>query len=239
MVVRYKQEAIIEDVPSRVIQGFTGSGMIASLALYRLFDLFDFKHVGFFSFDKIPPVAAVRDGIATHPLRVYASAQLGFAVVCDVPLPEAAVPVAVDELIRWYGEQSIKEIIILAGAPSGREITDEEVKIRTIQNGLPMPMGDISKLTIMKKGATYGSVALTLLKSKEAEIPSIAIIAECIPNIPDYGAVASLLAQLADYLDVTVDTKELTSNAYELRKKLTNSVPGLDGNGTQDSTSYT
>ena len=237
MVVHYQQD--VSDIPSRVLQGFTGSGMVASLALYHLFDVFNFKQIGYVSLNEMPPVAAVKDGVAMHPLRIYASPKLGYAIVCDVPLPEAAVPLAVDELITWYSERSIKEIITVGGLPSGREIMEDDVNVQAVLNGIELPFGDTSKLPIMHKGATYGSIALTLLKSKEARIPCVAFLAECIPNIPDYGATVSLLQQLAEYLDLPVDTEELSKSASELRSKLMDDIPHLNGNGSPDSGSYT
>ena len=237
MPVHYLQD--VSGVPNRVIQGFTGSGMVASLALYHLFDAFQFTQIGYLTFDELPAMAVVKEGTIMHPVRIYASDTMGYAVVCDIPLPEDVVPLAVDELLDWYQQKGIEQVIVIGGLPTGREIKDEKVKVKTVLNGIEMPYGDHSKLSLMEKGGTYGSIALTLLRTKEMRIPAMALLAECIPNVPDYGAAVALLENLAAFLSLEIDTEDLTKNASELKKKLLDEIPRMNGNSSNTSSSYT
>ena len=237
-------EEKLENIPKIVIQSFAGSGMVASIVAYHLFDNMDGDVVGFVSLENANSVSIVKNGVAQHQIKIIASEIFGFGVICDIPLPDGSITQIVRSLMEWYQKMSIDEVIVVGGLPTGRKLSNVVINLRVVTNGfheIEEKVKDYEKLEKykMRKGIVQGTIAASLLVGKERKIPTIAILAECIPNVADYGAAEAIMAELEGYLDVDVDMEMLHREAQELRDNIRERANPDEGEDETRYESYT
>jgi predicted ATP-grasp superfamily ATP-dependent carboligase len=204
----------------KLIQLFNGSGMIGSVIGSFLVDQFHMKYKGYFSSRLIPAYAVIKDGIPDNPVRLFENEDF-LLLLCDVSLSKNDVSPFVVQLYDWYDENEISEVIIFGGVPLENKI--ERVTIPTYVTYVGTEMGKLvadKNLPLKEKGSIFGSIAVSQLESVKRKKQSLAILAECIPFIPDYAAAAKIVEVFNKTFDLDLATDTLWEEFESLKEQL-------------------
>ncbi len=237
IIIRETEELRLEGKP--VIQAFTGSGMVASIASYHLIDELNLKEKGYIQVKRIPTLTTVKDGVIQQPIRLYESNDLGL-VLCDITIPQEVLGEVIEKLMSWYQSKKPSIVVIIGGLPTNRRGRGGPAEYYCIFNEEAIrEQIEKKNLNFMPKGAVYGSIALSLLEATNHDIPCLAILGECIATVPDYSATLTVLNALNKVLDLKMSTDKLNKSATQLDEKIMSQIIELEEESKRKSDSDT
>jgi uncharacterized protein len=204
----------------KLIQLFNGSGMIGSITGSFLIDHFKMNYRGYFSSPLIPAYAIVKDGKPDNPVRLFES-ETFLLFLCDVSLSKHDVKPFVTQIYNWYEANEISEVIIFGGIPLENKIERVSIPAYVTYVGTEMENLVIEKnLPIKESGSIFGSIATSQLESVRRKKQSLAILAECIPFIPDYAAAAKIVELFNKAFGLDIETTKLWEEFESLKEQL-------------------
>jgi len=217
----------------KLIQLFNGSGMIGSITGSFLVEQFHMNYRGYFSSSFIPAFAVVKDGKPDNPVRLFENDSF-LMLLCEVSLSKTDVLPFVTQIYDWYDANDISEVIIFGGIPLENKI--ERVSIPTYVTYVGSEMDKLvleKNLPLKESGSIFGSIAASQLESIKRKRQSLAILAECVPFIPDYAAAAKIVEIFNKIFDLNIETSKLWEEFESLKEQL-ELVKRIQTNGIAD-----
>lgn len=211
-----------------IVQAFTGSGMVASIAAHHLIEDLGLKEKGYVQLKGIPPLVTVKDGRIQQPIRLYESNDVGL-LMCETTIPQELIEDVINQLMCWYKSKDPSWVVVIGGLPTNRRSKGGPPEYHCICNDQTVcDQIENKNLKIMENGAVYGSIAQSLLEATIQGMPCLAILGECIATIPDYSATLVVLEALAKSLNLTISTEKLNKSASQLNEKIMSQLIDLE-----------
>jgi predicted ATP-grasp superfamily ATP-dependent carboligase len=226
VVIREIEELQLTGKP--IVQAFTGSGMVASIAAHHLVEDLGLKEMGYVQLKGIPPLVTVKDGRIQQPIRLYESSEIGL-LMCETTIPQELIEDVINQLMGWYKSKDLSRVVVIGGLPTNRRNKGGSPDYYCVCNDQTV-CDDVENknLRLMENGAVYGSIAQSLLEAKIQGIPCLAILGECIATIPDYSATLVVLEALAKSLNLKISTEKLNKSASQLNEKIMSQLIDLE-----------
>ncbi|MDH5404197.1 MAG: PAC2 family protein [Candidatus Heimdallarchaeota archaeon] len=214
-------ETIEMDNSSKVIiQAFTGSGLVASIASHQLIYQLNMIEKGYISSPLIPSLGIVRNGLIQRPIRLYENKDY-ILLLSEVGIPHENLNEFIENLFNWYLSMEPIAIVIIGALPTGRSANAIDLRYKIVASDDETRLQLESKgVNIMPQGAVYGSVALSLLEASKYKLSSYAILPDCVATVPDYLAAKKVLQILSITLNTKIDFSIFETNIEELKLHL-------------------
>lgn len=210
-----------------LVDGFPGYGLVGTIAGNYLVDKLKMEFIGYIESKYFPPVSAIHDGKPMPPLRIYKSTKHKLVVfISEFMFPKQMIYTMAETMYKWCEKNKVKKIVSMGGI-SIRGLQDEVFGLSSDSKELKK-LGDSGVIPI-KEGATTGINALLLIKaSMRGKIPVVSLLAESKPDFVDPLGAALVLTALSDYLNISVDTKELIKEAAIIENKLKDAISSAE-----------
>lgn len=202
-----------------MLQAFTGSGLVASIVSHHLINKLNFMEVGYVKSSLIPSIGLVRNGVIQRPVRIFESSKY-VLLLSEISIPQDNLEPLIENLVGWYIEQDIANVVVLGALPTGRKIDASDITITAASSDSRTVEYLKSKGVYINSSAIYGSVAITLLEASECDLSAYAILPNCIASLPDYQASIILIETLNKLLDENIPISPLENSAAELKEHL-------------------
>jgi uncharacterized protein len=197
-----------------VLLGIPGSGLVGSIALSYMMDQLKFEQIGGVIHEDFPPFVMMQNGVVNTPMRIYQKENFA-AVVADFPLHPALCYWLAKDLLDWFGQFPIREVVSIAGI-----ITNEPEKRVFGVATTPETLERIKELTLtLPMGSISGIAASVLSECKIRNIPGVGLLGETI-NAPDPRAAAAAIGVLNKIYGLELDIAPLIEQATEIEAAL-------------------
>jgi predicted ATP-grasp superfamily ATP-dependent carboligase len=219
-----------------VVVGCPGTGLVGATAAKHLISALDMKCVGSIRAAHQPPVALVRGGRASHPIRIYyvsgqtvIQSRAERIAVVDVerqPHPSEELPLAA-AIVTWARDAGCHTVVV----PGGVSVTDEALDDKvwgcaSSPEGVEM----LRRMQVELLDGVVGGLAAGILNAGEAEdIETLCFLAEAAPGYPDAHAAARIVKLLDSMtLAFLLPDQPLVAEAERIEKELRASLELMD-----------
>jgi uncharacterized protein len=199
--------------------GFVGPSLVGIISASYLIEQLGLRQVAHVNSQHIPPVAVFVGGKLRHPFRVYADKNgTLIVIICEVPIGTTGLYEISGTLLDWLEKLQPREIIILDGVPiqgipEVRETycvaSDSRSKLLTSQG-----------IKVAQSALITGMGGSILNECLSRRIEGISLLTQASVDLPDPGAVLTLINALNSIYKLNVDTKVLEQNVTQLNKEL-------------------
>lgn len=204
-----------------LIEGLPGMGLVAAIAVEHIRKDLGLEEVGHLRSEGFPPVASFEDGLVEETLRVYGADDPALLTLqSSIPVPEEAVR-SLSKCVLQDLAHAFDQAIFLVGAPAQSEeqigelagiATDETQRDRLAEADI-----DLAEET----GAVGGVTGALLQACYRANVPAVALLVRCRPQIPDPGAARAVIERgIEPLVDFELDTSELQERDQEIQRRL-------------------
>lgn len=201
----------------KIIEGFPGFGLVATIATGYLVEHMDCEQIGSYYFEEAAPTLAIHKNQAVDPIGIYHNKEKNIVIIHAISSANGIEWKAADLVKKVANELNAKEIISIEGVGgTGQESKgfhySEDQKISK----------KLSKIGIKElgEGIVVGVTSALMLKLKKEKIPITCLFAEAHTKLPDSRAAAKVIEMLDQYLGMKVDYKPLLKEAKEFEGKL-------------------
>ncbi len=218
----------IEWTDSLVLVAFPSTGSVASIAGHYLQQKLDLPLVGCFLPQPQAPIAAVRDGISTSPIRIFGGEvecelpQGGcprlYLILTDLPLsPESFAQVSYAIL---DATKNARLLLCMDGIV--REAGDDTPDVWAITpDRAVLPYLDLDKVKPLQDAFIGGMTGQILLDCMLCDTRVGALVVEALKSMPDGRAAAALIKAVDQLLPlVPVDAEPLVQEALKLEAEV-------------------
>jgi len=214
-----------------LIDGFPSVGLVSTIAANYIIRQLDLERVAVVTSPYFPPTSVIRDGVPTHPVRVYAGK--GLVVFVSEFIPAETV---IDDLAKSMIEFAMKKRISMIITPEGMPVQPEdgevcrEVGSRCKAYGIASTehMRSVLKKNSIEElsdGIITGISGMLLNEGDRLGIDVICLIAEADPRYPDARAGARLVEAIDALLpDIEIDTGPLYKEAEKIEKSISEAL---------------
>lgn len=211
-----------------VLVAFPTAGSVASIAGHYLQQKLDLPLVGCLLPDRPAPVAAVRHGLATGPIRIFGgetACELPrgqcprlYLILCDLPLTAESVGPVSQAILREAA--GAKLVICLDGVVRQRDDDTPDVWAVAPDKDL-LPDLDLKGVGPIADAFVGGLTGQILLDAQGAKARVGALLVEAAADMPDGRAAAALIGAVDQLLPLTpVDPEPLIKEALALEKEI-------------------
>jgi uncharacterized protein len=199
-----------------VVEAFPSRGYVSTLAANHMIKQEKMELIGYIECDKLDAIAVVHDGMAMHPIRIYAKDNM-LVLFSELIIPINMVHEFTTEIGNWLKTMMPKTVILLASVPGVESKNEHEILAVTTDEEI---REKIRKLGIkeMHEGVLSGMSSSLMIKCSALKIPATSLMVET-AYIPDVLAAASLMRILGELLHLKVDTDELTRTGKQIEDK--------------------
>ena len=203
-----------------MIEGFSGVGLVGTLASQYLVNNLDFIRVGYVYDEELPPVAVLNKGEILHPIRIYACKKSKIMLLTsELPMGINLSKKIASEISEWAKKNKIKQIISLEGMASLKKQSKPSVYYVTNSNVLAKKVESFGGIKLMD-GFILGVSGELILECIDDNVPILSLMAESYTNIPDGFAAAELLTYVSNLVGIKINTKPLVSEAEIFERKI-------------------
>lgn len=208
---------------ARVIDGFPGFGLVATIATEFLVEHLEGEVVGKYWFEDLPASMAIHEGKLIYPITFFYSEKYNILIVHSISGIQGVEWKAAELVSLLLQKVKAKELISIEGvgiSGEGNQEQSEEKQIFYHSN-----QEDVSKrfeeigVQPLKEGIVLGVTASLILKS---EVPTTCLFAETNSQLPDSKAAAKVIEVLDKYIGMDVDPDPLLKTAEKFEDKLKN-----------------
>ena len=201
----------------RIIEGFPGFGLVATIATGYLIEHLDCEQIGSYYFEETAPTLAIHKNDIVDPIGIYYNKTKNVVIIHAITSPTGIEWKTADVVLKIAKQLNAKEIISIEGVGSmdagdrGFHFSQDQ----RISNRL-------KKLGIdeLGEGIIVGVTSALMLKLKKGKIPMTCLFAEAHTKLPDSRAAAKIIEMLDQYLGLRVDYKPLIKEAEKFEGKL-------------------
>ena len=214
---------IIEKKPvpsgATMIIGLPDVGLVGLIATSYIVSEFKLEEIAYMDSDLLPPVVVLHNGLPHAPLRIYGNQKI-IAIISELAVPAPEIYTIMRRLVDWGQGKKVKRIVTMGGIPvENRQFIKEPEVFGIASNQELIDVLNKKGVKIMNEGYMAGPQALSMRYSVNKKIPSIALLAQAFYNFPDPEAAAMALRELANVINVRLDTSKLLEKGEEIRLK--------------------
>ncbi|MDH2901843.1 MAG: proteasome assembly chaperone family protein [archaeon] len=199
--------------------GFVGPSLVGIISASYLIEQLGLHQVAHVNSQHIPPVAVFVGGKLRHPFRVYAdkSGTL-IVIICEVPIGTTGLYEISGTLLDWLEKLQPREIIILDGVPI--QGIPEERETYCVASDSRSKQLTSQGIKVAQSALITGMGGSILNECLSRRIEGISLLTQASVDLPDPGAVLTLINALNSIYKLNVDTKVLEQNVTQLNKEL-------------------
>lgn len=202
------------------VAGFIGPGLVAQISVDHMVSSLKMHQVGFIRSRHVPPVAVFIGGKLRHPFRVYSTSdRKAVAILCEVPLPPAALYPVSCAIFDWAEEKGIEEMIVLEGVPTENLLPAERQIYCAAEPGKCRAFEERG-VQVADHAFIGGMAGAILGESLTRGVPGVALITQALAFMPDPGGAIRLLEALNSTYGFQIVVKDLIEKEEEIRNKL-------------------
>ena len=197
-----------------VLMGFTGSGLVGTIALQYMVDQLEFELTGTMTSRYFPPLAMMNKGVINDPVRLYMKNDIA-AIVADIPIHPMICYEISTGILDWLTPLKPKEVLTIAGIVTNESekrvfgvATTPDALQRIQDHTLVLPIGSIS-----------GIASSILTGCKIRGIPGFGLLGETV-NAPDPRSSAATIEVLNKMYNLGLDVKPLLEQAEEIEQSM-------------------
>jgi uncharacterized protein len=202
-----------------VLGGFYGRGFTGTVSVGYILEKLGMHEVAHVRSQHIPPVAVFIGGQLRHPFRIYRDKNGSLiTIICEVPIDMEGLYEISNVLLSWLEGIQPREIVILDAIPVNGIPQERHVYCAA----RPERMKQLqSQQIVSAESAMISGIAGALLsESLTRKVPALSLLTEVSENLPDPGAVLSLVTALNSLYNLKIDTKELEQSVSEVKATL-------------------
>ncbi len=202
-----------------VFGGFVGPSLVGILSASYLIQQLGLHQVAHVSSQHIPPVAVFVGGKLRHPFRIYANRNgKQLVTICEVPIGNTGLYEIGATLLDWIERTHPKEIVILDGLPVRGMPAQRETYCVASDSKTKELSSDGIKMAESALISGMGGCLLNECLTRRVE--GLSLLTQASVELPDPGAVLTLIEALNSVYELNVDTKVLEQNVTQLNKEL-------------------
>lgn len=201
----------------RVVTGFPGFGLVATIATEFLVEHLNAEFIGKYWFEDGQASIAIHEGKVINPISVYYIEKHNLVIVHSIAGQPGTEWQAANLVSKVLDKVSASELICLEGVASSVAETNDSPKIYYYTN----TENDLSQIDTfegpLKEGVILGVTAALMMKSNAK---NTSFFIETHSQLPDSKAAAKLIEALDKYVGMEVDYKPLLETAEQFEEKL-------------------
>jgi uncharacterized protein len=202
-----------------VFGGFVGPSLVGIISASYLIEQLELHQVAHVNSQHIPPVAVFVGGKLRHPFRIYADRNGRLIVViCEVPIGTTGLYEIGGTLLDWLEKTQPREIVILDGVPI--QGLPEERETYCVASDSRSKQLTSQGIKVAQSALITGMGGSILNECLSRRIEGISLLTQASAELPDPGAVLTLVNALNSIYKLNVDTKVLEQNVTQLNKEL-------------------
>lgn len=201
----------------RVIEGFPGLGVVATIATGFLVDHLKCERIGSYYFEDAQPTLSIHDCKLIPPVGIYYNKQSNLVIVHAITPAIGIEWRAANIVLDLCKQLQAKELISIEGIGSAEEVVESKSFFFTTDQKCYEKIKKIPGVECLKEGIIIGVTSALLLKSK---IPTTSFYADTHSKLPDSRAAAKIIETLDKYIGLKVDYKPLLQQAEQFETKL-------------------
>lgn len=215
---------IVENAPEIrnpiLILSVPGAGLVGTISADHLIRTAGLDEVGKIDSPFFPPVVEVRDGIASHTVKIFSGRGL-YVVKVEVPLPVEPLMRLTEAVLDWIAKKRPKLVMVIGGIPDENRMNIDRPQVMTVFSSEEAKssannMGGEP----MKGGYLSGYAAYFLREAIRRGIPAAAVMVQSFDAYPDPGAAAELLKAIEPTLGFSIDISQLEAESETIRLKM-------------------
>ncbi len=204
----------------RVLQGFPGFGLVATIATGFLIDHLKCEQIGRYWFEDLPPSLAIHNCKAVDPISVYYNKKYNIVIVHSISPAQHIEWKAADLVLDVCKQLDAKEIITAEGVGSTEGEEETSRGFFYAENAAHRKKFEKIGIDCLGEGIIVGVTAALLLKADQLKIDVCSLFAETHSKLPDSKAAAKIIEIVDQYLGLNVDYKPLLKQAEEFEERL-------------------
>ena len=203
-----------------IIDGFPSVGLVSTIAVNYIVNQLEMEQVGVVVSPYFPPASIIRNGVPSHPVRVYAGSNL-ICFLSEFKPPAPLVLPITNELMNYAKGKGASLIISPEGMGCQSEDTSSCKAFGVGTTPAATKRVKDNGVELLENGMITGISGMLLNEGARLGKDVICIIAEAKENFPDAKA-AVRLVQIMDKImpEVEIDTKPLEKEAEKLEKEI-------------------
>lgn len=202
-----------------VFGGFVGPSLVGIISASYLIEQLELHQVAHVNSQHIPPVAVFVGGKLRHPFRVYADKNGKLIVIiCEVPIGTTGLYEIGGTLLDWLEKLHPREIVVLDGVPV--QGIPEERETYSVASDSRSKQLTSQGIKVAQSALITGMGGSILNECLSRRIEGISLLTQSSADLPDPGAVLTLINALNSIYKLNVDTKVLEQNVTQLNKEL-------------------
>jgi uncharacterized protein len=202
-----------------VIEGLPDVGLVGVIGTLHLAESLKLEEIAHLESNLFPPVMVLHKGIIIDPVRILGNQEM-VVVTSEIAIPPRAIYPLAEELVGWIKEKGARLVISLTGIPEPNRLEIEKPLVFGVGNSpFSMSLLKDNQVEVMEEGFIAGIYALVMRQCLRRNIPSLTLMVQAFPNLPDPGAAAMVLEILNKVLKINVGVKDLLEKADEIRVK--------------------
>jgi uncharacterized protein len=203
-----------------VFGGFVGPSLVGIISVSYLIEQLQLHEVAHVSSQHIPPVAVFVGGKLRHPFRIYSN-QNGklIGIICEVPIGTTGLYEIGSTLLDWLEKMKPREIVILDGVPVQGMPAQRETYC--VAGGKRSSELKTQGVRLAESALITGMGGSILNECLSRRVEGISLLTQVSVELPDPGAILTIIEALNSIYKLQVDTKVLEQNVTQLNKELT------------------
>lgn len=215
-IIEFEKESYSHPI---VFGGFVGPSLVGIISASYLIEQLGLHQVAHVNSQHIPPVAVFVGGKLRHPFRIYRDEGGSLILmICEVPIGTKGLYEIGNALLNWLEKLQPSEIVILDGLPTqgmpeNRETfcVAGEAKSKELRS-----MG----LKVAESALISGMGGCLLSECLSRRIEGISLLTQASAELPDPGAILTLINSLNLVFKLNISTSVLEQNVTQLNKEL-------------------
>lgn len=202
-----------------VLGGFVGPTLTGFIAASYIIERMGLHQIGHVRSPHIPPMAVFIGKKLRTPFRIYTNKEGTLIVmICEVPIDDDGLYEVSQAMMDWLGDKSPQELVVLEGAPTGEIV--KEHKVYCIANEQKIEQFTKNGIEAAHSALITGMGGAMLNECLARKVSGTSLITPASINIPDPGAVLSLIQTVNSVFRFRIDTGILEENVKEFHDQL-------------------
>ncbi len=213
---KFKKLEEIPQVPSILLVGIPGPGLIGTLSVTYIIHSLKMKLVGEISHPDLSSILFIDNGELLGPVRSYKKGKL-FAVLSDVPIDDELASGFAESIIDFSKKNNIDFIIIFNGLHvAERNLSNLKTYGLVTKQSLEKILYE-NEIPKFLSGMITGPDATILSILKNAPIPTLVLYTECNFFFPDPESAMHTIKTISRMLKQEIDLTEFKNQIDFLR----------------------
>jgi uncharacterized protein len=200
-----------------LIEGFPGIGLVGTISANYIVEKLGMELFGYVTSEHFSPIASIHNYSPLHPARMYKSRKHNLVVLfSELIIPMKTIYPLSQEILGWARKHKVKQIISLGGI----NIKGAQDTVYGIAS-MPLLGQRLEKkgVRLIREGVTTGVSGVLLAECATRNFPAVSLLSEAHAEYMDPKGAAMVLEALSNYINVKIDTRELTKQGKEIEKK--------------------